>query len=335
MEGNDSDRERYREMHDRFRDAWVFGVLIGGCTLLAAATYGWWLVVLPLLASVVMAAGIEAHSRSLNPEVVGMVTFSLLELDLAVSVLFTGGGASPLLSLMVVPVFTQAVAFRPRVTVVWVALSAGLALAAVVGATRLPDTPVPAVLLQAVSYLALLGSLALAAHYLATSDVHSRDEAAQDVLTGLLNRKALRSRFDQFGSRLRSDDEPLTLLMVDVDRFKNINDTHGHQRGDLVLRELAERLVANVRPVDLVFRFGGEEFIVLMPGLDPDTARFAADRLNRAVSAHPVAGLRVTVSVGLTSRTGDDLDYGPMVQAADAAMYRAKQDGRDCVRSAA
>lgn len=334
LEGDDSDIERFREMRDRFRNPWIFGVLIGGCTVLAAASYGWWLAVLPVLAAATMAGGTAAQVRSPHPQVViAMVGFALLELNIALSVLFTGGGSSPLLSLMVVPVFTQAVAFRPRVTAVWVAFSAGLALIALLGATRLDGTPAPSVLLQAVSYLALLGCLALGAHYFATAEVHSRGEASQDVLTGLLNRKALTSRFAHLAARLRTSGEPMTLLMVDVDHFKHINDTYGHPRGDLVLAELAQRLVENVRPGDLVFRFGGEEFLVLMPELDQETARFSAERLNRAVSNSLIAGLPVTVSVGVTSGQGDALDYDRMVQAADAAMYQAKRDGRACVRA--
>jgi diguanylate cyclase (GGDEF)-like protein len=318
-------------MHARFKGGGpVFGLLIGGTTVLAAISYGWWLVALPVFASAVMAGAVVLHPRTSRPEVLAMITFGLLELDLAVTVLFTGGGASPLLSLMVVPIFTQAVSFRPHVTRAWVTLSAVLTVAVVAGATRLDRDPVVASpTLQAVGYLALLGSIALAAHYLTDAEVNSRGKAVVDELTGLFNRKALRGHFSDIRAQALLTGDPFAVVMIDIDHFKAINDSHGHHRGDVVLQKVAECLRVNLRSRNLIYRIGGEEFLVLMPGHTLLQASQAAERLREAVAADELAGVAVTISAGLTCAAGPAIEYGTMLHAADKALYRAKANGRN------
>ncbi len=332
LEGDSSDRVRFADMHARFsNNGWLLGVLIGGTTILAAASYGWWLVALPVFASAVMAGAKFLYPRTNRPEVLGMLTFVLLELDLAVTVLFTGGGGSPLLSLMLVPIVSQAVAFRPRVTIAWVGLAAVLAVSVIGGATRLgADTAPASPFLQAVGYLALLGCLAISAHDLASAEVDSRDQAVLDDLTGLFNRKALQRHFIDLRAQAKLTGDPFAMVMVDIDHFKTINDSHGHHRGDIVLQQLADRLRGNLRSGDLVYRMGGEEFLILMPGHDQAEAGRAAERLRKAIAGDHLAGLAVTVSAGLTSAGGgQDCEYGAMLKAADEALYRAKANGRN------
>jgi len=334
LRGGPSDRARYVDMHARSKDAPLFGAAVGGSTVLAAATYGWWLVSLPVLAAVVMGLGMTWHTRTDRPEVVGAVTFALLELDIAISVLLTGGGSSPLLALMLIPVFTQAVCFPPQVTLVWTVLCGLLSITVIYAAERLPQAPDAPAHLQTTCLVALLSCLALAARYLADADVHSRDEAVIDPLTGLFNRKALQSHFSDARARAQVTGAAVAVVMCDLDHFKTVNDVHGHELGDAVLRQLAQRLLASVRATDFVYRMGGEEFLVLMPGHDSHAAARAAERLRCDVASDPVAGLAITISAGVASACGEDINFSVMTRAADAALYTAKRAGRDRVHTA-
>jgi diguanylate cyclase (GGDEF)-like protein len=124
--------------------------------------------------------------------------------------------------------------------------------------------------------------------------------------------------------------------MVDLDHFKAINDTHGHQGGDVVLKETARRMRASLRPYDGVGRYGGEEFIIVLPGADVRSTRAAAERLRQYLAAEPVvlggATLQITASFGVAcTHQGDAVDMAGLIRAADAALYRAKAGGRNRV----
>jgi diguanylate cyclase (GGDEF)-like protein len=332
--GGRGDRARYADMHRRFAAAPFFGAAIGGTSLLSSLWVGWRLVGLVLLAVATMGLAVAWAPRSRTPEIVGAAAFVLLELNLGLSVLVSGGAQSPLLPLMVVPVFTQAVCFRPQVTSFFVGLSLAVATAAVAGALVLEPTPAIPAAVHLVAYAALLASLALAANWLASSDLSSRDDALIDELTGLLNRKALTRRFPELKAQAVARDEHLALIMCDVDHFKSVNDSHGHDRGDRVLREVADLLRRELRTSDLVYRFGGEEFLIMVPGSDAREAVPVAERLRRAVAAAESAGLRITISAGVASARGADVRFRDLVSAADTALYEAKRTGRDRVCSA-
>jgi diguanylate cyclase (GGDEF)-like protein len=130
----------------------------------------------------------------------------------------------------------------------------------------------------------------------------------------------------------------VAFLMIDVDHFKAYNDAHGHPAGDAVLRQVAQILCASVRETDVVYRFGGEEFAVLLRGASDEEARAVAARIRSAVAGHAFPGAetqpagRVTVSVGVSRRC--DGDAAALVAEADGALYRAKRDGRDRVVAA-
>jgi len=151
-------------------------------------------------------------------------------------------------------------------------------------------------------------------------------EAMTDPLTGLPNRRAMNEAVE----RRIAAGEPFALLVMDIDRFKAINDTYGHAVGDEVLRFLAETAKAALRPSDRCYRFGGEEFVVLLPELDAATAYPAAERLRGALERTPSpAGRPVTVSIGLAEFPADGVTPEQVFEAADEAMYRAKQEGRN------
>ena len=331
LRGDEGDRSRFADMHHRFAAAPFFGIAVGGTTLVTSVWAGWRLVVLVLLAAATMAAAIALSPRLRAPELLGAGAFLALETNLALSVLYSGGSHSPLLALMVVPVFTQAVCFRPGVTPFFVAFSVFAAAGAALGAeTVVAPVTVPPVL-HLVSFAALSACLALAAHWLASSDLRARDDAVVDELTGLLNRKALHRRFSEFRAQAAALDTDFSVVLCDVDHFKAINDEHGHDRGDQVLRELADRLRLALRTSDLVYRYGGEEILVLLPGRGPREALLAAERVRSAVSASPLAGLPVTVSAGVASAHGSEVDLATLIEAADRGLYAAKDAGRNRV----
>ena len=334
LRGDAADQARYVDMHARFADAPLFGAAMGGTCLLVAWWAGWALVALVVAASVVMAAGMALHQRFRHPETIGALTFGLLELDLALSVLVSGGGYSPLLPLLVVPVFTQAVCFRPQVIWSFVGFSIVLAAAAVAGAGALDVSVGTPGWTHLVGYVAVLLVLALAAQYLATSDRHSRDEAGLDALTGLFNRKALQDHFPDVAAQAALLDTDVSVVMCDVDRFKAVNDTYGHQRGDRVLQALAAAMRATLRSSDLLYRVGGEELLMVLPAHDLAAATAVAERLRRAVAAEPLDGLAVTISAGVASGRGAELELLELVARADEALYAAKAAGRDLVRTA-
>ncbi|MEZ5101912.1 MAG: diguanylate cyclase [Thermoleophilia bacterium] len=168
-------------------------------------------------------------------------------------------------------------------------------------------------------------------------------EASTDALTGLLNRSQLYSRAAEAVSLARRHNRPLACIMVDLDHFKKINDTYGHAAGDAVLREAAQRLRTVGRVSDVVVRYGGEEFLVLLPETDIDGAAAIAERIRTTLSATPIRvedalgsqgwlDLTVTASLGIATWDGETMD-GPnaLLAVADGALYRAKQNGRDRV----
>lgn len=165
-----------------------------------------------------------------------------------------------------------------------------------------------------------------------------RQLSTHDELTNLANRRLLRSDLDREIDRARRFIKPISVLAIDIDHFKYLNDRHGHPAGDAALREVAKVLVANVRKVDTVARVGGEEFMVLLPRTSAANARAVAEKLRAAILQHPFAGGAdqpggaLTVSIGVAELRGDDDEHGEnLIARADQAMYLAKHAGRNCV----
>ena len=163
-----------------------------------------------------------------------------------------------------------------------------------------------------------------------------RDLAMHDPLTQLLNRRATMDILTSELSRSARDPKPLTLMMVDIDHFKSVNDRFGHPAGDAVLCEVARRLRTSIRTYDAVGRFGGEEFLIVAPGCDAAPGLAQAERLREVVSSGPVQlkdlSIDVTVSVGVaTSPEPQPEELEALLSAADEALYRAKKNGRNRV----
>jgi len=159
------------------------------------------------------------------------------------------------------------------------------------------------------------------------------EQASRDALTGLLNRRVFEERLGPVIDTARRHGHPLTLACMDLDRFKQINDNHGHAIGDLVLRTIASRMDKMVRSCDLLVRMGGDEFMLIMPDTSIRDANILAERLCRMVEEmdFPVAGKgKLGVSIGLVEWS-PELDKSQWVEKADEALYRAKKNGRSQV----
>ncbi|SPF46554.1 Response regulator receiver modulated diguanylate cyclase [Candidatus Sulfopaludibacter sp. SbA4] len=167
-----------------------------------------------------------------------------------------------------------------------------------------------------------------------------REQATHDSLTGLLNRASILQALQNELSRADRESQPVSLLMVDLDRFKNINDTHGHLAGDAVLREAARRMKSAIRRYDAIGRYGGEEFLILLPGCEGETARLQAERVRESLAASPFTSgadsVSVTCSIGASWRGRPGIsDTDSLVRDADLALYCAKDRGRNRVEMAA
>jgi two-component system, cell cycle response regulator len=163
--------------------------------------------------------------------------------------------------------------------------------------------------------------------------------AVVDPLTGLNNRRFLDTHFEAMFGEASRRGRPLAVLILDVDRFKAINDAYGHDVGDDVLREFAQRVRTCVRGVDLACRFGGEEIVVVMPDTGLEGARLVAERVRDKVEARPFTvkgsvALSVTVSIGVATLQPDDASQFDLLRRADDALYRAKSNGRNLVVAA-
>jgi diguanylate cyclase (GGDEF)-like protein len=160
------------------------------------------------------------------------------------------------------------------------------------------------------------------------------EQSNRDPLTGLLNRRSFDEALTEAIARMRRLDEVFALCIVDLDHFKVVNDTHGHAAGDAVLRAVAHTMAMGVREIDKVFRMGGEEFAVILPGVDATDAKAAGERLRSLVAANPVRAdtvdVPVTASIGI-ALSSHALGPARLTEVADKALYRAKEEGRNRV----
>jgi diguanylate cyclase (GGDEF)-like protein len=180
--------------------------------------------------------------------------------------------------------------------------------------------------------LALLGTLTLVGRMIGRSAVGYRGAAVVDQLTGMLNRSALHARVAEIEARSAVSGEPIAVIIGDVDHFKEINDQHGHAAGDAVLVEVAYRMRKCLRAFESAYRIGGEEFAILLPGVAQPAAVAVAERMRLGVRNATINGLAVTMSFGVVATASDEkFKYEAVFASADAALYGAKQTGRDRV----
>jgi two-component system, cell cycle response regulator len=165
----------------------------------------------------------------------------------------------------------------------------------------------------------------------------SMEMAVTDALTGLHNRRYMEAHLSSLVEQAAGRGKPLSILILDIDFFKPINDTFGHDAGDDVLREFAVRVRKAIRGIDLACRYGGEEFVVVMPDTDMAVASMVAERLRRRIAGEPFPltqsdqAIEVTISIGIAVLNGADDTAAALLKRADQALYRAKRDGRNRV----
>jgi len=170
---------------------------------------------------------------------------------------------------------------------------------------------------------------------------HSIEAAITDGLTGLHNRRYMESHLQTLAEQAAARSKPLALMILDIDYFKSINDTYGHDCGDDVLREFAVRIRKSIRGIDLACRYGGEEFVIVMPETDMHVASMVAERLRRSIAGEPFSidrgnkKIEVTISIGLATLEKKGEPIADVLKRADVALYRAKHDGRNRVVAAA
>jgi two-component system cell cycle response regulator len=165
----------------------------------------------------------------------------------------------------------------------------------------------------------------------------SIEMAITDALTSLFNRRYMETHLGALVEQAAARGKPIAVLVLDIDYFKSINDGHGHDAGDDVLREFALRIRKSIRNIDLACRYGGEEFVIVMPETDMAVATMVAERLRRRIASEPFAiqdGTRlldVTISIGIAALDGPGDNAAAVLKRADTALYRAKRDGRNRV----
>lgn len=268
------------------------------------------------------------YARSAHPALWMFSLTMATQFSVTAVALSTGGPQSAAMVMLVISMVSMPARYGTRGTVIGTTISACclLLIAFSHGLEVLiadPDLP----LVTASTAVACLAY----GNALRRSELTQRRAAILDPLTGLLNRTGLHERFAELREVAITRGRPLAVVVLDLDHFKAINDVHGHVRGDEVLVDTAYALRAALDEFELLYRMGGEEFLVFLPGTDLVEATRLAERMRNAVRMAQPAGLEVTVSIGVAAASGADIELGPLLAAADSALYEAKRGGRNRV----
>jgi diguanylate cyclase (GGDEF)-like protein len=323
-------RARMLDMSPRVRTLRNLTFVLQEAAVVACAPWlGWWTVFPLLVVGGVFMLCERRMQRSPRPEIAYAVAWLSALAAITAAGLGTGGAHAPVLCWYGIAVSSLPGRFTTRGIAAGVAITLAclFGTAFAVDGTGVLDAPslvlFPAMVVVGV---ALFGW----AHM--HSEVAQRAEAVMDPLTQMLNRKALVSRVQELEQQAALTGRPVGVVLGDLDHFKRINDSAGHQAGDVVLRDVAFRWRLALRAYEMAYRLGGEEFLVLLPGAGLDEAVEVAERLRRAVAAVAVGGHSVTMSFGVAaSEPGDAFDFDALYARADAALYEAKRTGRDRV----
>jgi diguanylate cyclase (GGDEF)-like protein len=306
-------------------------IMYGSLAVVFVIAIPWfgWLPFLPLVGSVLGYSLLRPRiARSERPEYVVAATVVNAQVLIGVGIALTGGADSPAIPFILLPLVTLPARFSNRGTYVGLAVTVVTLLAATAGADTggFLDEPT-----YALAGLATAGGLTAFAQFLMNAEMKQRSDAVLDPLTGLLNRKSLIDRFQEIAEQAALTDAWVCVLACDLDRFKAVNDAHGHERGDQVLRDAAYVLRKQLRSFELLYRLGGEEFLVVLPGLTLGEGRDVAERARAALEAAQPGGLALTASMGVAAARGAEVSYDTLFRAADAALYEAKRSGRNRV----
>jgi len=324
-------RERLIDMElrmRRYRFA-CFAILAIGLALISS-DIGWWWVV-PLAVGLAGFAVADQFMRtSTHPAVWVATAWGILPLLLADAVVITGGAESPALMWFALPAVTVGARFELKGIV-----AGTVYILVLLGVTTygLDPATASAHYQQVLAAAALVVCSVILSGALVESDRAHRRRSTVDPLTGLCNRSALEQRLAELDGLPSSEEEGLShaLLLCDLDHFKRVNDQLGHAAGDAVLQDVAYTMRAALRAGDSIYRVGGEEILVVLPGAGEADAVEIAERLRRAVRDRRPVGMPVTVSIGVALSGSGAVDTDDLVGQADAALYAAKAGGRDRV----
>ncbi|HEX4751847.1 MAG TPA: GGDEF domain-containing protein [Solirubrobacterales bacterium] len=305
------------------------GALVGSILLATAIFRSAW-ALLPLAALLAaLALGPLAIRRVDHPEYAELASGLPLTIAMAVAAGLTGGTSSPIVFLLPIGVVMNALRAGPisiavcsLVTVVVFLATSLLENGAAVVAEPLPMLAV----------LAMQAGVTIGSIHLARAEIGHRRASTVDPLTGLLNRHGLADRFEELRRRALVSAAPITLVLFDLDHFKRVNDVSGHDVGDRILREVADEIRTRLRQFELVYRIGGEEFLVLLPGAAEWEGENIAEQLRLGVEdVGKRTAVGVTASFGVSCASGAEIEFAELFRRADRALYQAKRDGRDRV----
>jgi diguanylate cyclase (GGDEF)-like protein len=289
---------------------------------------------IPLLFCAVSVAQIITLDRriagSARPEKYVSASLAYTAGTIAAGLPWTGGPDSPLIAWLALPAALMASRFRRRIVLIGFGWCLLLLLTATVGVDPQAFLRDPTTVLVAIALLIGVTACTLA---LSENEMQFREESRLDPLTGLLNRSALSSAMAQVELRMAEGASVVSVVLYDVDHFKQVNDSYGHDVGDDVLLATARILVANARPSDAVYRLGGEEFAVVLMNPLP-LALQLAERHRAAVQQAMPAGVAVTISAGVASGEGTGVTWEDLYRRADRALLEAKRNGRNRVVAA-
>jgi diguanylate cyclase (GGDEF)-like protein len=323
-------RERLLDMEERvqrYRLA-CFGILALALAVAGGDEVGFWWV--PLLgAGLVGFAVADRFMRSsAHPAIWVAGAWAALPIILMASVLVTGGAGSPALVWFALPAVTLGFRFEPRGMVIGtVYVVATFLLAAI--------APNPDLAWEErqvlIAVLALIVSTVILSGALVESDRAHRHRSTLDPLTGLFNRNALEQRLSELDGQPCDPNQGIShaFLLCDLDHFKQVNDRYGHATGDAVLQDVAYTMRATLRAGDSIYRVGGEEILVILPGAGHEDAIEIAERLCVAVRERRPSGVTVSLSIGVAVAEPETIDTENLLARADASLYAAKASGRD------
>jgi diguanylate cyclase (GGDEF)-like protein len=324
-----ADRVRLTDMSPAVRRARLLAALFAGLGIVAMVPWLGWkpLAVFALVPGPLLVLD-RFLSRSSRPERFVAGSLVLHTSVILIGVGITGGVRSPLLPWVAIPVVTAAARFRPSVFLAGALLAMGslLIAVAVASSNALAHNPSPLI-----GITVLLAALVATQQPLLDAENRWRRDAVLDPLTGLLNRQGLERRFHEVAEQARLTHQPVSLVVFDLDEFKGLNDAYGHAQGDAILTDVAYELRKTLRSFELLYRIGGEELLLILPGAELERACEIAEEARSAIEGSQPAGLRVTASFGVTSASGDRIEFESMFDAADRSLYVAKQGGRNRV----
>jgi diguanylate cyclase (GGDEF)-like protein len=322
-----ADRARVVEASSRIKKARrITAGAIGVGVLASAPWLGWWTIAVFVPVGLHLVTVDRWLERSNSPELIAFFTLVGMLGVTAGCAVATGGPDSPILPWFVLVPAMATLRFRLAVSLALSGLAAVAIVAVGYGTDPAGALDDPVGMIAALVVVANIVGVCIA---LMGGELEHRSKAVLDPLTGLLNRSSLDSRAAEIEEQARMSGSAVSVVILDLDRFKRVNDDFGHERGDAVLRDAAYEIRKSLRSFELVYRIGGEEFLLLLPGADLEDGLEIAERVRSAVALARPGDLDLTISAGVATGEGELVRYGELFRAADSALLQAKRDGRD------